>query len=436
MTSTDVRGDRDGTTSVTRLVVIVRGLPSLADRFDARSNSIGFLRLMLALCVLVAHCWPLGKGAPTLLYTQTGRQADLGSLAVDAFFVLSGFLVTASALRFGVVRYLWHRALRILPGYWVCLVVTAFVFAPIVALGENGTLSGFWSHSQGPVDYVRGNWFMALDQWTISGLLRTVPYGRFIRGGGAFDGSLWTLRYEVLCYLLVAVLAATAVLARAARAVIALLLFTYAIMLADFIRVGSLLAKPRHHSVLGPYPLVGVFDEQLVIYLAFLFLLGATARLYADRVPLHPALASVAAIALVVSLWRGGFYLIGQPAEAYLLLYAVVALPRRLCAVGRRSDYSYGIYIYAFPVQQLIALLVGTRYGMAGYMALSFVGTFILAALSWHVIEHPALTLKNWTPRLRRNAPRGNLPQVLASGTPNAGSGQPAASSLASLPSS
>jgi peptidoglycan/LPS O-acetylase OafA/YrhL len=273
---------------------------------------------------------------------------------------------------------------------------------------------------------VRTNWFMSMGQWTISGLLRTVPYGRYIKGGGAFDGSLWSLPYEVLCYLLIALLAGTAVLS---RAVVALLLLSYAVIIEDFLRGGGLIVKPRPRGVLGPYPLVGSFDKQLVVYLAFLFLLGAAARLYAHRVPVHGALAAVAGILLTLSLWRGAFYVVGLPAEAYLLLYAMVALPRRLHAVGRRRDYSYGIYIYAFPVQQLVAVAVGVRYGFPAYIALSVAGALVLAALSWHLVEHPALTLKDWTPRLPRWLGGQETGVPLPSGEPLP-SGQPLPSAV------
>ena len=104
--------------------------PTLASRFDARNNALWSLRLALATVVAIVHVQELGwREQPLLGHTL------LGDLAVDGFFVISGFLVTRSALRLSSLRrFAWHRALRIMPGFWVCLAFTAFVAAPIVAV--------------------------------------------------------------------------------------------------------------------------------------------------------------------------------------------------------------------------------------------------------------------------------------------------------------
>src|SRR5947209_465064 len=92
-------------------------------------NSLNAIRLVLAALVLVSHSWPLlGLPEPTPVFGET-----LGSVAVAGFFAISGYLITGSRMKIGIVRFAWHRALRIYPGYWVVLVVTAFVLAPIVS---------------------------------------------------------------------------------------------------------------------------------------------------------------------------------------------------------------------------------------------------------------------------------------------------------------
>src|SRR5512138_3457073 len=87
-------------------------LPTLAERFDGRANSIGAIRLALALAVLLAHCWPLALGRPMLGSAETMKQADVGKLAVYGFFLLSGLLITGSALRFRAPRSLSPPAPR------------------------------------------------------------------------------------------------------------------------------------------------------------------------------------------------------------------------------------------------------------------------------------------------------------------------------------
>ncbi|MFU8849622.1 acyltransferase family protein [Micromonospora sp. SL1-18] len=375
-----------------------RRLPTLEERFSSRHNALGLIRLVLASAVVVGHAWPLGLGLDQPGRGGTGGQTDLGNLAVFGFFVLSGFLITGSGLRFTAGRYTWHRILRIFPGLWVCLLVTALVIAPVVALYERGSLDGFWHHPLGPFDYITSNWFAAMTQYRISNLLTEGPYGQSFGGSPtAFDGSLWSLKYELMCYALVAALMVTAVLRKAPRAVLLLAAVCYAFMLADLLHAKEWTIEPPGRGTIGPLPLLGTFQIRHVIYLGFAFLLGAAARLYRHRLPMHGAVAAAAGVVMALTLWHGGFHTIGLPAFVYLLLYLAVALPGRLQNVGRKRDYSYGIYIYGWPAQQLIALVGGTRYGMPVYVLLSLLGTLVLAVPSWHLVERPAMSLKDRT---------------------------------------
>src|SRR4051812_9672898 len=106
----------------------------LADAFGRRTNSVNALRLLLAGLVLLSHSLKLHGGYDPL-GRLTGGAVDLGTMAVDGFFALSGFLITRSYFNspsFG--RYLWRRCLRIFPGLWVCLLVTTFIFLPLAQL--------------------------------------------------------------------------------------------------------------------------------------------------------------------------------------------------------------------------------------------------------------------------------------------------------------
>ncbi|MEU6078422.1 acyltransferase [Micromonospora sp. NPDC047074] len=386
---------------------------SLADRYDPRDNAFGFLRLALAVGVLVAHAWPLGLGSPSIGASLTLGQTDLGTLSVQGFFVISGFLVAGSALRLSPGRFAWHRALRVLPGLWVCLLVTAFVIAPAVHWYEHGGLTGFWTHPEGPLRYILVNSFASMEQYPISGLLADTPYGRLVAGPSAFDGSLWSLRYEFACYAVIGVLAATAVLHRAFRFVVALTAGAYLLILNDLLTVPAWTDRPPQRGAIGPLPLVGSFAADWALYLGFLFLLGACARHHAHRLPMNGTLALLATVVMVGSMRLGGFFAIGLPAFAYLVLYLAVTLPRALRRLGRDRDYSYGVYIYAFPVQQVVALLGGAAHGLPAYVALSLAGTLLLAVPSWHLVERPALSLRTW---LTRSAPRppADAPPVTA----------------------
>ncbi|WP_328653869.1 acyltransferase [Micromonospora sp. NBC_00330] len=385
---------------------------TLQGRYSAQHNAFGVLRLAMACGVIVAHAGPLGFGQHNLGAGTFGRQSDLGTLCLYGFFLISGFLITDSALRSTLRQYVRARLLRVFPGLWACLLVTAFVFAPLVALHENGNLDGFWGHPEGPIDYVTTNVLASMEQFPISGLLADTPYGQIVGGPSAFDGSLWTLRYDLAFYGIVGILVVTSVLHRAPRAVLVLTAVCYALVLRDFFTAPTWSSRPPQHGAIGPFPLLGAFAADWMLMLGFLFLLGAAARLYAHRIPVTRELGVLAGVALVGSLWLGGFFAVGVPAFAYLVLFAAVALPKRLSGISRRHDYTYGIYIYGFPVQQMIALLGGARFGMLGYIVLSLLGALLCAVLSWHLVERPALGFKTGSGRARhRRAGRTASPR-------------------------
>jgi peptidoglycan/LPS O-acetylase OafA/YrhL len=374
--------------------------PTLAEAFSPRANSIGLLRLSLASALLVAHSWPVGFGEESLGTLKTGRQTDVGTLALYGFFVVSGFLITGSGLRFSLPRFAWHRFLRIFPGLWVCLLLTALVLAPAIAYYERGTLGGFWDNDQSPISYLINNWWTAQRQFGISHLLESTPYGQATKASSVFNGSLWSLVYELCCYILIGTLAVTGVLGRAPRAVLALTGAAYVVILADFVNHSRsyLHYTPLGRGLLGPFPFIGELNVNFLIYLTFTFLLGACAQLFKERVPMHPVLAVVAFGLFLGTLKFGGFFAFGLPAYAYLLLWLACSLPRWVRGIGRKRDYSYGIYVYAFPVQQAVALLGGNRWGIAAYIGICMLGTLLLAVPSWHLVEHPAMGLKDWTP--------------------------------------
>jgi peptidoglycan/LPS O-acetylase OafA/YrhL len=411
--------------------VLMRRPATLAEVFSPRANSIGFLRLALATALLIAHSWPVGFGQHNLGYGHTGGQTDVGTLALYGFFVVSGFLITASGLRFRLHRFAWHRFLRIFPGLWVCLLVTALVIAPLVAEYEHGSLAGFWQNNESPLHYLEANWWTNQRQFGISHLLENTPHGRST-GASVFNGALWSLVYELCCYLLIGVLAVTAILKRAKGVVLTLTVALYLVIFADFLtEPGDFLSKhPLSRGVIGPLPLLGNLNVDFLLYLGMVFLLGACAQLFKDRLLIHPLLAGVAAVVFFGSLIFGGFFVFGIPAYAYLLLFVACYLPPRFQGIGRTRDYSYGIYIYAFPVQQVVALLHGNRWGVGPYIVLSLLGTLVFAIPSWHLVERPAMALKNWTPsRLRRRPPWQTGPamsDVTGSGVPAPADGAPA----------
>jgi peptidoglycan/LPS O-acetylase OafA/YrhL len=360
-------------------------LSALYDR--SRGNSIGFLRLFLAALVVYSHAFPLGGFGtdPPLVHADS-----VGGFAVACFFVLSGFLIARSYDVSGsAARYLWHRFLRIFPGFWICLLVTAFGFAPLIHWFSQRPhrLAGFIGGQPGPLAYLAANALLMMRQWGIDGLLADNPHPL------ALDGSLWTLIYEFRCYVAVALLGLVGLFSRFRRVgalVLAVIMLAFAL-------------KNSYAPSLLPL-FQWLWGDRFGGPLTTWFFAGVLAYAVADHVPMTTSLFLVALLALLLSLCDGRLYHALAPLPlAYVLFFLALRLPLSWC--DRRGDFSYGLYIYAYPVQQTLVFFGVQRLGVALLIAASFALTAPLAVASFVWIERPALRLKD-VGRRRRDQTR------------------------------
>jgi len=328
------------------------------------ANAYDVLRLALAASVLYSHGFLAGGfGGPFERAVPTGMNP--GDLAVLGFFGLSGWLIPASLERSrSTYDFLGKRAARILPGFWVCLVATAFAFGPAIEWVREGSIAGYeWDQAAG---YVLSNAGLAVRQWSIGDLLAGLPFE------DAVNVSLWTLWGEFQCYVATLVLGRFGCLGKGRPVLLVLLgggLAAYA-------------ASPAGaHQTEGPTYLV--LGHHLHVYVAYL--VGTTLYAYRDRVPLGRGMAVVAAGACVVAGVAGGFDLLAPVTVSLLVLAG-----GRLAAVPLRHDFSYGLYIYGFPVQQLLAS-TGAFPSPEAFLAASMAGAGACAVLSWFLVERPAI---------------------------------------------
>ncbi|MEI6624017.1 MAG: acyltransferase [Actinomycetes bacterium] len=366
---------------------------SLGSAFDPRNNALNFLRLVFASCVIVGHAAGLGGFAQPPVFELVGAVVP-----VDAFFIISGFLITRSwDRRPHWSRFLWHRALRILPAFWVCLAMTAFMAAPLGTWLANGSLLGFWTAPDSPFDYFKSNFLLWIAQTGISGGPTGVPVP------GDWNGSLWTLYWEFLCYLGIGLLGTLGIIRNRRTIVLILFLGIWGVTLLRLLQpnlVGSLFETS---ATLNP------------LRLSLVFLAGTLLYLYRDSIPLDGRWAAVAAVLVGLSFFFGSQYrAVGGIPLAYLVIWLGVRLPAR---IGSKNDISYGVYIYAFPCQQLLAICGLNRLGLLPYAIGSAVTTTPFALASWYAVEKPALALKGWNPRpngaLRMSDPSSQPAEIL-----------------------
>jgi peptidoglycan/LPS O-acetylase OafA/YrhL len=365
---------------------------SFADAFDPRQNAFNFLRLVLALLVIVGHCFPLGGFGPERpIPALTGGQYSLGTLSVGMFFLLSGFLISRSASgELSVGRFIWHRFLRIFPGYWACLLVTAFVFAPIFCAIEHGAFFDVFAAASRhtPQSYVLDNATMFSPRGFTMKSVMAVSSGHMVGLLGhnpipwTVNGSLWSLPVELICYAAVAVLASFGIMRQRRSVVLALFALFLAIREFNFLSAAPFL----DHS-----PSEGF---QTLSFFCFYFFAGSFCFLYREKIPYSKGLlcASTCLGALGLTIAPLGFLVPITLPYSFLCLSFKLPVAR----FTRKSDYSYGTYIYAFPVQQGLALLGVQKAGFALYLISTLLVTGVLAFLSYRCVEAPCLRWKNW----------------------------------------
>ncbi len=344
----------------------------LSDFIEGRNNNFNLIRMAAAYGVLVTHSFALaiGTGAAQPLHDRLGM--TFGSIAVDIFFLTSGFLVTASLLtRQRTIEFVWARVLRIFPALFAMLLVTVF------GIGLFFTSLSWFSYLTDPKLYkyfLKCLTLVGGVAYRLPGVFETTPYPN------AVNGSLWTMPYELWMY---GILAAVWLLGCAAP---------------RFRRKAfevSIIAGAAWAGVYVVLAHFGVTENRLFWRLFFMFFTGSAFFVLRNRIVLsHSAFFAFLVVLLLSAYHPRLFFIVYSATLAYILFYLAYIPSGFIRAYNRSGDYSYGVYIYAFPVQQSIAASVPgvSVLSMAIY---SSVITLILAALSWHLLEKHALKRKD-----------------------------------------
>lgn len=335
---------------------------NLGTALDSRRNGLNAIRLAAATLVIVWHSFPL-TGTP--FETGPARQI-LSRISVDAFFAISGYLITSSWIRNPRWQdFLRARALRILPAFWFSLLVTAAVLAPVSTLLRTGAVpTELWPSA---VRYVLSNSLLWVNQYDIAGTPSGVPYPH------VWNGSMWTLAWEFLCYLGILLLGLTRLLERRLTLILAFGIALVAVAATSY----------------GP---VDNFFVVTGAHFGIMFLAGALIHQLRFRLPRSPMIMIAAVVVIVASGWLPDYRVVSAIPIAYLTI--AVASYGRHRALQLRNDISYGTYIYAFPIQQLLAGAGLAAAGVALFAVVAILCTLPIAAASWFLIERPALRFK------------------------------------------
>lgn len=338
-----------------------------------KNNNLTAVRVLLASAVIWTHSiWNrTGVGGEDQVSGLFGQ--SLSTFAVDGFFFLSGFLVYGSLLRrANVGDFLFARFARLWPALAISVILTVMAGFFLTSSSRSSYLAG------ATLKFIASNLSLTFASFSLTG----------VRCGGTLcnvNGSLWTIPWEVRCYLLLAFLS---LLGLARPKAMLLLILPATLCFALIMHVPYIewrLEKLVGHS--------GFYNLKLIDRLWVMFALGIGAYLARQRMTLRwwPLLPMFGLMIYVNAFGRVIPHL-AHVSTALLVLDLGFLSARRGAISGDWPDYSYGIYVYAFPVMMAVAA-VGSRLTAPALAGFTLLASLPLAALSWHFLEAPALTL-------------------------------------------
>jgi peptidoglycan/LPS O-acetylase OafA/YrhL len=342
-----------------------------------RATGFDYLRIILAVAVVFWHSFTTAYGNGFAYGFLTTPWRPFVAVIVPMFFALSGFLVAGSLFRNSKSTFIGLRVIRIVPALSVETLLSAIILGPML------TKFGLHAYFTSPILFKYLGNITGWIHYQLPGLFLTNPVANRV------NGQLWTVPWELWCYALLLLSALTRVVRIRTLFAAAVIFGTIGLFVYEVIAHGQM---DQENGVAPPALLMG-FLSAVVIYL------------YRDKLPWSGWLAVTSTVVMAALFWMpGGDYLIGFPA-AYTTVYLGLLNPPKSWG----ADYSYGLYIYHYVIQQaLVFLLPASRHWYIVF-PVSFVLTAIFAAGSWHLVEQPALKRKDLLPYIERFFARLNL---------------------------
>lgn len=350
---------------------------------NIQQNNFDLLRFLLASSVILCHCYATYYGWEQFVKNEpfmkwSGGKISIGSAAVNFFFVISGFLIVRSFENSeNFWEYIKKRILRIYPGFIVVFVLSFLVFGPIGYMKDISITEYQNFLKTVPLKREMAN---------MISLQSPIEYRYFTQlPQSGLNNSLWTIHYEFICYLMVPLLVWLGLTKQKKWFFILLLICYLLFCLQSF---GFILPFKQNLSggIIGnPY-----YYPRFFTY----FLCGSCVYIFRNQIPRNAWLAVTALLLFVLSFKFKLIDVIWPVSGTYLLFYAAYHHKFSFPKFAKYGDFSYGIYLYGWPLQQLVLLFLGTYLNVYTFFAVVFPVVLLFAVFSWNVVESPALKLK------------------------------------------
>lgn len=318
------------------------------------------------------------------IFWNTFHSMTFGGFAVNCFFIVSGYLISASFLNSSsVTSYLTKRIARIYPAFIAVFIISAFIVAPLSGadIPSNVSALGRLLHD-----------CLLLQKPTVEGVFSGQPYP-------TLNGSLWTISYEFRCYLLVIALGLLGVLQRRSWLMGATLLCLAGTLIFPIPTVEGGWSPT---DVLPPADMSGyslhdlrvalIGNNRQNLRLVSMFLAGACFYAYQDKIEFSKALIGASTLGLILSLFHPISAHIGMMLFGSYLIFAIAQIGGRgiLSRINNENDVSYGVYLYAWPVAKLLNWWFPTA-PLAAVIVATFVISWACGWASWLLIEKPVM---------------------------------------------
>ena len=339
----------------------------LSDYAVGRDNNFNLMRFAAATGVVASHSVAVTQGADAYSPLRAAIGMDVGNVAVDIFFVTSGFLVSGSLLKRSLSDFTWARIRRVYPAYLLSLLFCILVGA----YATTRPLAEYFVHPATARFAIKNGLLLLGSAFNLPGVFEELPVS------GVVNGSLWTLPWEGRMYVALGMIGGIAAIFKSRKPVAGIICLVS----------GTLLLAKLTNGAIGFLPAKG-------LQVAYMFFAGAVLYLCKEKIRLSSTIATGFCALLVCAAFRRPVFDL-----SYLILFPYVVLAAAFLPSGsirkfnQAGDYSYGIYIYSFPIQQLLVLKLAIG-APAIMFSVSFILTMILAFFSWHWIEQPFLAAK------------------------------------------